>query len=284
MIITLSGSFLYVLMSLLSKKIGEQLLINQIIFLQSFSGLLCAIFFLKLQKYTWQQFFTEHKTNYLPRIAMSLVSTYALIDGLQYMSVFNALLILNSAPLIIPVLRRLFYNKKIHPLIFPAVFVAFAGLACILAPDRHIFEAPVFIVLFSMLCLSFSLLLLEINKNTDPNLSIFYYFFYSTLIIGTILFFKHQVQSISLHSLPTGIAIGILFFFIQLSVIYASEFISSQLISVLFYTEIIMALGVSILFENLQFKLNLLFGTLLVILGGVAVVFIEHTSKMLKKR
>jgi len=277
-IITLSGSFLYVLMGALSKIIGKHLLINHIMFLQSFAGLLCASYFIRIRKYKWRQLLAKQKSIHLARIVMSLVSVYALIYGLQYVSIFNALVILNSAPLIIPLLRKLFFKKKIHFFVFPSALLAFAGIVLILRPDRHIIEAPIVIILVSMLCMSLSLLILEKMQDTDPNLSIFYYFLYSSLALGLLLMYQHQFFSMSMQYAPIGMVIGVLFFLVQLSVIYAAQYISSQLISVLFYAEIIIALFASVLLEGMRLNNYLLMGAVLVILGGLAVVLIENKS------
>lgn len=282
-IITLSGSFLYVLMGALSKTLGKHLPINHIIFLQSISGLLCASYFIRIRKYKWQQLLTKQKFFHLARIVMSLASVYTLIDGLQYVSIFNALVILNSAPLIIPLLRKLFFKKKIHFLVFLSALLAFAGIVLILGPDRHIIEGPIVIILVSMLCMSLSLLMLEKTQDIDPNLSIFYYFLYSSLVIGSLLMYQHQFFSIPMQYVPMGMMIGVLFFFVQLSVIYAAQYISSQLISVLFYGEIIIALFASILLEGMKLNNYLFTGTALVILGGLAVVLIENNSQSLFK-
>lgn len=278
-LITLSGSCLYVLMSVLTKIIGKHLLVNHILFLQSFFGLLCSCYLLRIKKYKWQMLLAKHKPIHLARIAMSLASVYALVYGLQYMSIFNALVILNSAPLIIPLLRKLFYNKKIHFFTFPSVILAFAGVVLILGPDHHIVEPPILIILISMLCMSFSLLLLEKIQDTDPNLSIFYYFLYSSFVIASILIYQQQFFSMPMKYIPLGMVIGVLFFLVQLSIIYAARYISAQLIAVLFYAEIIIALFASILLEGMKVNNNLLLGILLVILGGWAVILIENKTQ-----
>lgn len=282
-IITLSGSCLYVLMGALSKMISKHLLINHLIFLQSFAGLFCASYFIRIKKYKMRELLAKQKSIQLARIVLSLASVYTLIDGLQYVSIFNALVILNSAPLIIPLLRKLFFKKKIHLFVFPSALLAFTGIVLILGPDHHIIEAPIAIILVSMLCMSLSLLMLEKTQDTDPTLSVFYYFLYSSLAIGSLLIYQHQFFSIPMQYAPMGMIVGVLFFFVQLSVIYAAQYISSQLISVLFYAEIIIALFVSILLEGMRLNNYLLMGTALVILGGLAVILIENKSQSISK-
>ena len=242
-----------------------------------------ASYFIRIKKYKWRQLLAKQKSIHLARIVMSLSSVYALIYGLQYVSIFNALVILNLAPLIIPLLRKILFKKKIHFFVFPSALLAFAGIVLILGPDRHIIEAPIIIILVSMLCMSLSLLILEKTQDTDPYLSIFYYFLYSSLALGSLLIYQHQFFSIPMQYVPMGMVIGVLFFLVQLSVIYAAQYITSQLISVLFYAEIIIALFASILLESMKLNNHLLMGTALVILGGLAVVFVENKSQTLSK-
>ncbi len=280
--ITLVGSLCYVLMSAVSKITGQHLSINYIIFLQSLSGLLCSGIFLKISGYRWKQLWRSKQTFYLPRIVLSLASIYSLIYGLKYVSVFNALVILNSAPLIIPLLRFIILKKKINSWIFPGVLFAFFGMLLILAPDQHIIEPAILVIIFSMLCMALSLLCLENYRTADPKLAIFYYFLLSSIIVASLLMTQPEFFNFSIRYISLGIIIGILFFFVQLSVVYASRYISSQLISILFYSEIMMALLASMIFENLQPNFYRLLGSGLVILGGLLVVLIENKENVLK--
>jgi drug/metabolite transporter (DMT)-like permease len=275
-LITLSGSMLYVLLGVLAKIINQHLLLNDILFLQSISGFCCAALFMRIQKYKWQSLWKNFQLIYFARIVMSLASIYALIYGLKYVSVYNALVILNLSPLVIPILRRVFLKKKMNVWVFPAVLLAFTGIVLILAPDSHLIQAPTAMILLSMLCMSLSLLLLETAPNTDPNLSIFYYFLFSTLIVSTVLVFQPSLLLLNFKDVFLGVLSGVLFFFVQCSVIYAAKYISSQLISVLFYAEIIFAMLASVMLENLQLDAYLILGTILVMTGGLAVLFIEN--------
>lgn len=279
-VITLSGSLAYVLMSAIAKIISKHLTINEILFLQNIAGLVSIYYFIRLKKYKWRQFFIKHNKIFFARILLSLASIYTLIYGLKFVSIFNALVILNSAPLIIPYLRKLLFKHKINLWIFPAMLLAFSGVVLILAPDQHIIELPNIIILISMLCMALSLILLEINRDTDPNLAIFYYFLYSSAITGLALLFQHNFITISPHHIILGILTGVLFFGVQMSVVYAARYISAQLIAVLFYAEIIFALGASFFLENLAINNYLLLGTILVIFGGLAVILVEN--KMLR--
>lgn len=281
-IITLAGSFSYVLMGSLSKVADNHLALNQIMFLQSLAGLLCSACLMKKRQYSVHDLWRKYKHHYLLRIIFSLGSIYTLIAGLQQMSIFNALVILNSSPLIIPFLRRILFGNRISTLTYPAVICAFAGVALILTPDRQIFNGSFMMVAISMLCMTFSLLVLEKYQNAEPELSIFYYFFCSTVITGTIMIVHRQSLPLTELSMALGLIIGILFFLVQMSVIHAARYISSQLISVLFYSEIILALFSSILFEHQPFTLNHAAGILLVIGGGSMTTLIEQKFSLAK--
>lgn len=278
-IVCIIGSFCYVLMGTLSQLFGKYFLLNQLVFLQSLSGFACAAYFMKMKGHTTSSVYHNFKFIYLARAVLSLTSIYALIFALQYMSIFNALIILNTTPFFVPFLRRFFFGVRIHKFVFPALFVAFYGLTLILSPDRHLIGLPTIVMLISMMALSLSLLILEHKEHTDKELSIFYYFAFSTVALFCVLAANHQLN-IPLHYAPLGLLIGIVFFFTQFFIIHATKYISAQLVSVLFYSEIIMSLFVSIAMGSAVFNRAILLGIICVILGGIFVSMLEKHAKL----
>lgn len=265
-------------MSALSQLFGKYFLLNQLIFLQSLSGFACATYFLYAKGHTPNSIYRNFKFIYLARAALSLASIYALIFALQHMSVFNALIILNTSPFIIPFMRKFFFGVRIHKLVFPALFVAFYGLTLILSPDRHLIGTPTIVMLISMLALSLSLLVLEHKEHTDRELSIFYYFGFSTAALFIVLAINQQFN-IPLHYAPLGFLIGIVFFFTQYFIIKAANYISSQLISVLFYSEIIMSFLLALVMGTAAITPPILIGIGCVVLGGISVTFLEKHAQ-----
>lgn len=229
--------------------------------------------------YSVSRIYREFKLIYLARGALSLTSIYALIYALRHMSIFNALIILNTTPFLIPFLRRVFLGVRIHKFIFPALFVAFSGVVLILSPSRH-FVGPATIVMFiSMIALSLSLLALEHKEHTDKELSLFYFFAASTVALFFLLAGNHELN-IPMHYAPLGLLIGVAFFFTQFLVINSAKYISPQLISVIFYSEIIMSLFVAAAMGTTKISTSILVGMLCVIAGGIFVSMLEKHAKV----
>ena len=279
-IICLSGSFCYVLMGTMSQLFGKYFLLNQLMFLQSLAGLACSGYVMHSKEYSLTRMYREFKLIYLARGALSLTSIYALIFALRHMSIFNALIILNTTPFLIPFLRRLFLGVRIHKFIFPALFVAFSGVVLILSPDGNLVGVSTLVMFISMIALSLSLLVLEHKEHTDKELSLFYYFLFSAAALFVLLAANHQLTNIPLHYTPIGLLIGIAFFFTQFFVINAAKYISSQLISVVFYSEIIMSLFVSMAMGTAAISTSIIFGITCVILGGIFVSMLEKYARL----
>ncbi len=278
-LIALGGSFIYVIFGILSKLIQTQLSFSHLLFLQSIAGLSCAVTIIRMQKFDWSLLWTDFHYIYLVRIIISLASMFSFIYGLKYVSVYNALVILNICPFIMPILRFIFFRNKIHNKIFVPILFAFCGIILILSPDQQILHLSTLTIVASMLCMAFSLLLLEHKNNTSPVLAIFYYFLVSSIITGFAILFFHQTESLSFNTITLGLITGVMFFLVQLSLIYATRYISSQFVSVLFYSEIIFALIASLLMGSMQWSVTLLIGTIFVLIGGYTIFYIEKSTQ-----
>ena len=195
---------MYVVFGILSKYIQHYLTFNYLIFLQSITGFLSSIIFLHFNKFKWHLLWKKFHLIYGIRIIVSLASMYAFIYGLKFVSVYNALVILNFCPFLMPVLRFVFFKQKIHSGIYAAILLAFVGLTLILSPDHYIFYLPTLIIVASMLCMAFSVLFLEHKSNANIYLSIFYYFLFSTLITGSALIISHNIVTESWYFTDSG--------------------------------------------------------------------------------
>ena len=72
--ITLSGSFLYVVFGIISKHVQHSLSFNHLIFLYSISGLLLSIIVLGIKKPNWKLLLEEFHFIYVLRILINLSS------------------------------------------------------------------------------------------------------------------------------------------------------------------------------------------------------------------
>lgn len=280
-LITLLGSLSYVLYGALSKFSQSQLAFSYLILLQSVVGLSLSAIFWQMQKLDWRLLWHEFHFIYGLRIVVSLASMYTFIYGLQFLNIYNALVILNCCPLFMPLLRFLFFKKKFHHTMFILILIAFMGVVFILAPDQHIWQRSTWIIVVSLLCMAFSVLLLEDKRNSNVNVALFYYFLFSTMISSFALSFFGGLAKVSWQHLNLALFGGSLFFLVQFCMIYAARYISSQLIAVLFYSEIIFALIISLINGSTALSFSLILGTILIISGGMGVIFYESKANPL---
>lgn len=281
--ITLMGSIAYILMSINIKQLNHALVPLDILFMQSLSGLLCSLlFFIFIKPRSILKMVLNHHPLYFWRSIISFISVYLFTYALIHVRIFNALLILNTAPLAIPFLRKLVYKKEIHFQMLMAALIGFLGLMLVLSPDKNIFDRSIMFIFLSMIAMSLSLLILENHKTIDASSMIFYYFFYSSAIMLVITFF-HSFAHLTYPIMVQASFIGILFFLVQASIIFAATFISSQLIAVLFYAEVLLSMIYSMYFENLKPTTFIIIGTMLVILAGIRAIMLEYKSKLISE-
>ena len=276
--ITLFGSFTYVIFGLLSQYDQQYIPFNYLIFLQSIGGLAFALIFLHYQNFKWSSLWEEFHPVYFLRIIISLISMYAYIYGLKFVSVYNALVILNCCPFFIPFFRFIFFKKIIDKGIYFAITIAFFGIVLILSPDHQILYSSIFIIFLSMIFMTFSILLLEHQTNTNAELAILIYFLFGTIITGLTTFYPHASMQLSWSHVSLGFLSGLLFFLVQLSMIYAARYISTQLMAVYFILNLCLHC-ISLYFNEIKLHYSLILGTVLVIMGGLSVLYLEKSVK-----
>lgn len=277
--LTLSGSVAYLLMSVQIKQLGMQFSPFFILLLQSFAGLICSILLLWYCGYNLRKVLTYTQTFYFWRSIVSFISVLTFTFALLHIKIFNALLVLNTAPLALPFLRWIFLKKVLDVQLLIFILLGFCGLIIILSPNRDIFDSYTLLAVFSMIAMALSLLILEKQPAYDAKLMIFSYFFYSSFAMLTIIS-RDTLPALSHLDYARGFYIGALFFIVQASIILAAKYISSQLIALLFYAEILMAMGYSLRYEQLKPTMSLLLGTLMVIVAGIQAIYFEQKQKI----
>lgn len=281
--ITLAGSCLYVFMNICIKYMLSDLAPSHILLLQSLSGFLCIVLLLKQQNYRLTALILSHKRNYLLRNLFSLASIYCLLIALPSVRIFNALVILNSAPLVMPFMKKFFRQDLLQNKSLLVALLGFVGIILILAPNKQIFSYGTIIIILAMFFMALSLMMLENQPGLDANLMLFYYFFYSVTILSMISL-PVALRGLSVLSLLIGILVGVVFFAVQWSIIAAAQLISAQLIAILFYSEVVLAWLFSTLFEDLHLTPASLTGTILVILSGIFAIGMEPKSDNASQR
>ena len=124
------------------------------------------------------------------RAGCILLYQYSIFYYLTRNTLLNTTVLQNSAPLLIPILERLFFKHPIKLRTVISIVISFFGVLCILQPDREIWETMSIAALLAPLGQAGSQVLYSHQaKRENQNVNLFYLFFLSTLFSGIVFLF-----------------------------------------------------------------------------------------------
>jgi len=153
---------------------------------------------------------THHFSYHLGRTIFGLSASFLFTIAINYTSIVDAILLLNTAPIFIPIIAMIWLKNKISRGTWLAVALGFVGIILIINPDKEILtDYGNFIGLASGISLAVAFLFVKLLTPTDDVYKIlFYFFFLSSCIQLPLLFFAGPLidnQSI-LFAVFAGIA------------------------------------------------------------------------------
>ncbi len=222
-----------------------------------------------------------------------LIAQYGIAYYISSNSLLNATVLLNASPLFIPLIAWVFQGHRLGKSTMVGVSVAFLGMILVLHPDRSLLSAVSLIGLLAAVAQAGSQVLYGLkSKKENLLVSLFYLFFFTTLISGIIALWKGFSVKLPieqpLEPAPTGflvlsivlMAVGTLCnqFFRGLAYRYGSP---STLTTFLYFSVFVSALLDWLIFKRPPVFLTVI-GGCLIILGGVLKVFLR--AQIRKKR
>ena len=119
---------------------------------------------------------------YALRAVFTLGAQYSFYYYLEQNTLMNAMVLLNTGPLFIPLIERVVAGSKIGKSTIASLVVGFLGVLCVLQPDQGIFTLMSLIGLLSGLCQGISQVLFGINVGKERyDLGVLSLFFFSSL-------------------------------------------------------------------------------------------------------
>lgn len=219
----------------------------------------------------------------LMRTVFSLIISYTLFSAVQHIPLVNAMLLANTAPLMVPFLAYFFMSQPINHRLWLPMLIGFLGVAFVLHPDGHIFNPFSFLAIIAAVMMASSILAVRKLAKTDSSETITFYFFLFSAIFSGIAAIYFWVP-MTLHMWIATISIGILYFFSQYALTQSLHYANAELVSALLYSNIIYSVIISFLFWGTFPTWLTIFGTLLVMLGGVLCIYEEYRKKVISDR
>lgn len=150
-------------------------------FFQSFVSLL--LFLPAVLRHGWRDLRTDQLPLHVARALAGLLSQVLFFWAVKEMSLVDAVLLVNAAPLFIPLVAWLWTGQPITPSVAGSLVVGFVGVALIIKPSAALLADPAALVALSAAACS-AVALVSVEKLTGRNRSdtiLFYYFAIASL-------------------------------------------------------------------------------------------------------
>ncbi len=272
--LTLLGAFFYACQTALIKAMALQLPpLPVVIFGQSAIALIIALPFVFLQG--------RHKLSVkrLPmhflRSLFSLGISYLLFYAVRFIPLVNGMLLVNTAPIIVPFLAYFFLGQRIAHQLWLPIFIGFLGVGFVLHPSLSAFSSASLLALAAGVCMAASILSVRVLGTSEGGMpTMFWFLLLSTLISGVVAIFFWQAMTG--WALFIMCIVGVLYFFTQYMLTCALGMVSAQLVASLYYVTVIYAAIFSFFIWHVTPNYFTMFGILLVISGGVLCILAER--------
>jgi len=283
-IFSLLSAFCYSALTTLIKINGVAISVPILVFIQS---AFCLVFILPIMFFKFGRAslnlkqFSTIKKQHLFRTVFSLSIGYCLFLAIKKIPYFDAVLLYNAFPLFVPVVAFALLGTKMNKRLWPFILMGFLGVALTMNIDVHLVSLWAVIALLSAVCAAGSIVMMRKISATDNSLkSLYYYFFISTIISGVIAIPEfHEITQTSFMLL---MAMSVLFFFVQYFLVLSATYTTAQVVSSTYYSNIIFSLIFSIFLLNNALSLSVIIGMVLIVVGGVGVIFLQKNLKKLK--
>jgi drug/metabolite transporter (DMT)-like permease len=246
-------------------------------FFQSFISLVLFL------PWTLRHGLADLKTTQLPlhiaRAFSGLLSQVLYFWAVKEMKLIDAVLLVNAAPLFIPIVALLWNRTPITPAVGISLLVGFIGVVLIIKPGADLLTNPSALIALSAALFS-AIALVSVNKlsgQNQPDTILFYYFFIAS--IATLPF------AIANWSMPTGeewgylIGVGVFMAVAQLLIILAYQHATASQIAPFNYSVVIFSglIGWIVWHNTLDWISGV--GILLVCAGGILSILLAPDSK-----
>lgn len=211
------------------------------------------------------------------RALTSLTIMFSLYYSIQYIPLVNALLLSNSAPLIVPFIGYAFFSEKINHRLWAPVLIGYAGVAIVLNPDSHFFEPAALYAVISAVALAFTIQIVRKLTATDSTSVIMFYFMLFTTLFSGLISIPFW-QPLSLVQCGVLLLIGILYFTSQFLGNASMRYGNPQLISGLMYANVLYGAIISVFVWGMVPTVMTWIGIVLVMIGGIACIWVEHIA------
>lgn len=220
------------------------------------------------------------RTTQLPlhvaRALAGLLSQVLYFLAVKEMALIDAVLLVNAAPLFIPIVALAWNRAPITRAVAVSLLVGFIGVVMIIRPGAEMLENPSALIALSAALFS-AIALVSVNKlsaKNAPDTILFYYFFIASLATAPFAVAAWQPPSTAEWGYLAGV--GIFMALAQLLIILAYEHATASQIAPFNYSVVIFSgiIGWVVWHNTLDWLSGL--GIILVCAGGILSIVLAH--------
>ncbi|HSW86836.1 MAG TPA: DMT family transporter [Rhabdochlamydiaceae bacterium] len=138
-------------------------------------------------------FKVDNPFKFVLRTVFALLALGCFFYSLNYISFTNALVLINTAPLFVPIFSWWILNAKTHAVVWTGIVIGFLGILFILRPDTGVLKISSIIGLGSGIFASLGIVFIRIlSKVGSITQILFYNFVFATLISGIVAIFTWE--------------------------------------------------------------------------------------------
>ncbi len=228
---------------------------------------------------------TEVRTGRLPlhvlRALAGLLSQVLYFWAVKQMSLVDAVLLVNAAPLFIPVIALVWLRTPIAPAVLASLVIGFVGVALIIKPGPALLSNPSSLI--ALLAAVFSAIALvtvnTLSRTDHPDTILFYYFFIASLATAPFAALEWQTPAAAAWGLLFGV--GVFMAMAQLLIILAYQHATASQIAPFNYSVVIFSVIIGWIVWRDRLDWIAVLGILLVCAGGIASIVLaqpRHTG------
>lgn len=221
---------------------------------------------------------TERRAMHLLRGLSGVACFYCYFFALSKISLLEATLLRNSAPLMVPLLIFLALREPISRRSLPPLLIGFLGVVLVLRPGFAELSIWHLVALGSGLGLAISMITTRLLASSEPASRILFYYFAVSLLVS-LPFFVWQGGEIAAAALPWLLYMGVVIYLCFLLYTWAYSYASASVLAPTSYFAVVFGGLLDWWLWGLLPDQLTLAGIALVILGGVMVVGGRDESK-----
>ena len=255
------------------KGLNQSFPVWEVIFFRALSGMLISLGLVLI--FGWKTLRTTKPIRHFVRAFSAVGCVVFYFFGLKYLLLTENISIVHSAPIIAALLAIPVLGERLGVHRMGAIIIGFIGVIIIVKPGTDIFRYASLLPLISALFMASVYLSTRSLMNTDSSISIIFYYSLA-LLITSIIFLPNDFVIPSISQLIPLMSLGVMGTLGHYFMSQAAKNAEVVVISPFEYSSFIFVGVMGYIFYNEVPSISIIIGGILIIAGGVYVVYREQ--------